>query len=54
MSLGLEVEVSGIGLASLASQGTTLPDAVLARAPLVDGVILGEVRDVAGEYPEVT
>jgi 3-isopropylmalate dehydrogenase len=41
--LGIEVETADIGLASLASSGTTLPPAVLARIPEVDGVILGPV-----------
>jgi isocitrate/isopropylmalate dehydrogenase len=40
-SLGLEFEIQDIGFASLKSQGTTLPQAVLARIPEVDGVILG-------------
>ncbi|ATQ43345.1 isocitrate/isopropylmalate dehydrogenase family protein [Caulobacter mirabilis] len=51
MSLGLEVELADIGLSSLARQGTTLPDAVLARAAAVDGVILGPVSHY--EYPPV-
>ncbi len=47
--LGLEVETMEIGLAALANQGTTLPDAVLDRVPQVDGVILGPVSHY--DYP---
>lgn len=47
--LGLKLEVADIGFASLATQGTTLPDAVLARVPEVDGVILGPVSHY--DYP---
>lgn len=47
--LGLEVERMEIGLAALANQGTTLPDAVLDRIPQVDGVILGPVSHY--DYP---
>lgn len=43
LSLGLRIEVMDIGLASLTAEGTTLPDAVIARIPEVDGVILGPV-----------
>ncbi len=50
-SLELEIEVAEIGLASLASQGTTMPDAVLARVPEVDGVILGPVSHY--DYPPI-
>ena len=49
LSLGLEFETHDIGLASLASRGTTLPPEVLARIPEVDGVILGPVSHY--EYP---
>lgn len=49
--LGLEVETMEIGLAALANQGTTLPDAVLDRVPQVDGVILGPVSHY--DYPRV-
>jgi len=49
MSLGLAIETADIGLASLASQATTLPAAVLTRATQVDGVILGPVSHY--EYP---
>ncbi|GMA21686.1 isocitrate/isopropylmalate dehydrogenase family protein [Arsenicicoccus piscis] len=45
----IEVEIADIGLASLATQGTTLPDAVLRRVPEVDGVILGPVSHY--DYP---
>ncbi len=47
--LGLEFEQSDIGLASLATEGTTLPAAVMERIPKVDGVILGPVSHY--EYP---
>ena len=48
-SLGLEFEIQDIGFASLKSQGTTLPRAVMTRIPQVDGVILGPVSHY--EYP---
>lgn len=44
-----ELEPMDIGLASLRVQGSTLPDAVLARVPNVDGVILGPVSHY--DYP---
>jgi 3-isopropylmalate dehydrogenase len=47
--LGLEIETHDIGLATLKSQGTTLPHEVLRRIPEVDGVILGPVSHY--EYP---
>jgi 3-isopropylmalate dehydrogenase len=47
--LGLEFETHDIGLATLKSQGTTLPPEVLERIPRVDGVILGPVSHY--EYP---
>jgi isocitrate/isopropylmalate dehydrogenase len=50
MSLGLQFETREIGLASLRSQGTTLPAEVMARIREVDGVILGPVSHY--EYPE--
>jgi len=49
LSVGLEFETRDIGLASLATQGTTLPADVLTRIPQVDGVILGPVSHY--EYP---
>ncbi len=49
MGLGLELEQHDIGLASLAAVGSTLPDAVLARVPEVDGTILGPVSHY--DYP---
>ena len=49
LAVGLEFETREIGLASLASQGTTLPSEVLTRIPEVDGVILGPVSHY--EYP---
>jgi 3-isopropylmalate dehydrogenase len=47
--LGLQFETHDIGLATLKSQGTTLPPEVLERIPKVDGVILGPVSHY--EYP---
>lgn len=49
LGLGLELEVRDIGLTSLAAEGSTLPDGVMARIPQVDGVILGPVSHYA--YP---
>ncbi|EYD76894.1 3-isopropylmalate dehydrogenase [Rubellimicrobium mesophilum DSM 19309] len=49
LSLDVQVESMDIGLASLATQGTTLPEAVMRRIPEVDGVILGPVSHY--EYP---
>jgi isocitrate/isopropylmalate dehydrogenase len=49
LRLGLAFEVREIGLASLATDGTTLPDAVLKRVPEVDGTLLGPVSHY--EYP---
>jgi 3-isopropylmalate dehydrogenase len=49
LSLGLAFSRHDIGLASLAAQGTTLPEAVLAAIPQADGVILGPVSHY--EYP---
>ena len=49
LSLGLEFETREIGLAALATHGTTLPSEVLTRIPEVDGVILGPVSHY--EYP---
>jgi 3-isopropylmalate dehydrogenase len=49
LGLGLEMEERAIGLASLDSDGTTLPDGVLGRVRHADGVILGPVSTV--EYP---
>lgn len=49
LSLGLEFEVRDIGLASLKTQGTTLPPEVLQRIRAVDGVILGPVSHY--DYP---
>jgi 3-isopropylmalate dehydrogenase len=51
-SVGLEFETREIGLASLATDGTTLPSEVLARIPEVDGVILGPVSHYAYPPPE--
>ncbi len=49
MSLDLSFERRDIGLSTLRDHGTTLPDAVMARIPQVDGVILGPVSHY--EYP---
>lgn len=49
LSLGLECEAMDIGFASLATQGSTCPAAVMERIPLVDGVILGPVSHY--DYP---
>ena len=49
LSLGLEFETREIGLATLKTQGTTLPQEVMTRIPEVDGVILGPVSHY--EYP---
>jgi 3-isopropylmalate dehydrogenase len=43
LGLGLNFETHEIGLASLETQGTTLPQAAMERIPQVDGVILGPV-----------
>jgi 3-isopropylmalate dehydrogenase len=47
--LGIEIEEREIGLASLATAGTTLPGDVLTRIPQVDGVVLGPVSHY--DYP---
>ncbi|QRP47718.1 isocitrate/isopropylmalate dehydrogenase family protein [Amycolatopsis sp. FDAARGOS 1241] len=49
LGLGLSFEVREIGLASLATDGTTLPASVLERVPEVDGTLLGPVSHY--EYP---
>ncbi|TNC50549.1 isocitrate/isopropylmalate dehydrogenase family protein [Rubellimicrobium rubrum] len=49
LGLNLQIESMDIGLASLAAQGTTLPEAVMRRIPEVDGVVLGPVSHY--EYP---
>lgn len=49
LGLGLEFEERDIGLASLAAEGTTLPQAVLTRIREVAGVILGPVSHY--DYP---
>ncbi|WP_129777827.1 isocitrate/isopropylmalate dehydrogenase family protein [Peristeroidobacter soli] len=48
-SLRLDLDVRDIGLATLKSQQTTLPSAVMKRIPEVDGVILGPVSHY--DYP---
>ncbi|MGG5823262.1 isocitrate/isopropylmalate dehydrogenase family protein [Falsiroseomonas sp. HW251] len=47
--LGLDFDEREIGFASLRSQGTTLPDAVLDAAKASDGVILGPIGHL--DYP---
>ena len=47
--LGLSYERKDMGLASLKSQGTTLPEGIVARAREVDGVILGPISHL--DYP---
>lgn len=49
LSLGLSFETQEIGLTTLKTLGTTVPDPVMARIPEVDGVILGPVSHY--EYP---
>src|SRR3569833_1645877 len=49
LPVDLEFETRDIGLASLKTQGTTLPPEVLEQVPQVDGVILGPVSHY--EYP---
>jgi len=49
LSLQLAFERADIGLASLHTEGTTLPDAVVAAAKAADGVVLGPVSHNA--YP---
>ena len=49
LEIGAEVETAEIGFAALNAHGTTIPDAVIARAREVDGVILGPVSHNA--YP---
>jgi 3-isopropylmalate dehydrogenase len=47
--LGIELETHAIGLETLASQGTTLPDSVMTAAKASDGVILGPISHL--HYP---
>jgi isocitrate/isopropylmalate dehydrogenase len=49
VGIGFDVEEHDIGLATLKSQGTTLPSVVMERIPQVEGVILGPVSHY--EYP---
>jgi len=49
LGLGLHHETYDIGLKSLAEQGSTLPDQVMAKIPQADGVLLGPVSHY--EYP---
>ena len=52
LGLGLELECREVGLAALAAEGTTLPEAVLAEARSADGIILGPVSHHAYPPPE--
>ena len=47
--LGLQFEKRDIGLTSLKTHGTTLPEGILERARELDGVILGPISHL--EYP---
>jgi isocitrate/isopropylmalate dehydrogenase len=47
--LGLRFETREIGFASLGTQGTTLPDAVIEAAKASDGIILGPISHL--DYP---
>jgi isocitrate/isopropylmalate dehydrogenase len=47
--LGLQYEKKDMGLATLKSEGTTLPEGVLQRARELDGVILGPISHL--DYP---
>lgn len=49
LGIGFEYEHRDIGLKSLAENGTTLPEEVMTKVPLADGVILGPVSHY--EYP---
>jgi 3-isopropylmalate dehydrogenase len=48
--LGLRFETHAVGLAALKTHGTTLPEAVFARAMAADGTILGPCASF--EYPQ--
>jgi 3-isopropylmalate dehydrogenase len=52
LGLGLDVECREVGLTALASEGTTLPEPVLAEARSADGIILGPVSHHAYPAPE--
>jgi 3-isopropylmalate dehydrogenase len=52
LGLGLSFDEMEIGLASLRSTGTTLPDAVLERIPQSEGVILGPVSHYGYPPPQ--
>jgi len=47
--LGLVIETLPVGFDSLATSGSTLPDAVLVRAREVDGIVLGPLS--TADYP---
>jgi isocitrate/isopropylmalate dehydrogenase len=49
LGLGLGFDFMDIGFTSLAAVGSTCPDAVMARIPHVDGVLLGPVS--TADYP---
>jgi len=48
-SLGLKFETQQIGLATLKTLGTTMPDGLLGRASEADGIILGPLDQMS--YP---
>src|SRR3954471_15287247 len=48
-SLGLKFETQQVGLATLKSHGTTMPDGLLGRASEADGIMLGPLDQMA--YP---
>src|SRR5919198_1027303 len=48
-SLGLRLEMHEIGLASLARQGTTLPDSVVSACRGAEGIVIGPVSHL--DYP---
>src|SRR5215218_356884 len=52
LGLGLDLVCRDVGLAALAAEGTTLPEAVLAEARSADGIILGPVSHHAYPPPE--
>ena len=48
-SVGLKFDTQPVGLATLKSHGTTMPDGLLGRASEADGIILGPLHQLA--YP---
>jgi isocitrate/isopropylmalate dehydrogenase len=51
-NLGLELDTAEVGLESLKSQGTTFPDATVARMKESDGIILGPLDTAIYPAPE--